>query len=92
MPIYEFQCGKCKVILEKILPMDAEAPLCCDAPMSRRPTFPAMVKVIGMGGYPSRRKYMKGSAPFTTRGTKPWLSYDPMDETINQIGEKKKDI
>lgn len=91
MPIYEYQCEKCKGIEEKIVPIDTEAPTCCGASMFKRPTFPVMVKIKGEGGYPSRRKFLKGSAPNTTSATKPWMSYNPNDTTINPMGEKTQD-
>ena len=90
MPIYEFECEECKGIVEKIQSFESDVPVCCGSTMSRLPTFPVMVKVMGEGGYPSRRKFMKGSAPGATRDTHPWLSYDPSDTSINQIGQKVK--
>jgi len=71
--------------------MDADTPECCGVTMSQRPTFPVMVKIMGEGGYPSRRKFLKGSAPNTTRGTRPWLSYDPSDTSVSPLEGKKKE-
>ena len=56
--------------------------------MHKKPTFPAMVKIKGSGGYPSRRKFVKGTAPFVSRSTKGWKSEDPSDKTVNYMGSK----
>jgi len=58
-----------------------EIALCpnCGKMMVRKPTFPAMVKIKGEGGYPSRRKQVKGTAPYTTRDSKAWLDTDPSE-------------
>ena len=79
MPIYVYRCDKCVLELEKVQGINEEAALCpnCGNTMARLPTFPAMVKIKGEGGYPSRRKFVKGSAPFTTRNTKAWLDSNP---------------
>jgi len=90
MPIYLFSCGECNKRLELVLPMDAEAPVCCGEPMGKLPTFPAMVKIMGEGGYPSRRKFLNGSASCIGQrsNVKPWLSYDPTDESVKPMGSK----
>jgi len=49
-----------------------------------------MVFMDGEGGYPSRRKFVKGSAPFTTRATKVWGDHDPADKSIDYMGTRKK--
>ena len=72
MPIYVYHCSGCGVDKELIRQMEQEAPDCCGGVMAKCPTFPAMVKVKGEGGYPSRRKWARGSAPYTTRATKEW--------------------
>ena len=79
MPIYLYFCPKCAVEIEKIQNMGDNATFCpkCGDGMAKMPTFPAMVKMKGEGGYPSRRKFMKGTAPYTTRQVKPWLDSDP---------------
>jgi len=91
MPIYKFECGECKGIIEKLMPMNGETPQCCGVPMSRMPAFPALVLMMGEGGYPSRRKFLKGSAPYTGRSIKPWLSYDPNDTTVRPMGSKAQE-
>ena len=65
MPIYKFTC-KCGREIEKICEMGGETPLCskCGGRMLKRLTFPAMVKVKGDGGYPSRRKEFRDTAPY----------------------------
>lgn len=79
MPIYIFRCDKCVLEIEKVQGSLEDAPLCphCGEEMVKQPTFPAMVKIKGEGGYPSRRKFVKGSAPYTTNKTKAWGSHDP---------------
>ena len=65
MPVYVYECGECLTVVEKLQEMDREAPDCCGVAMKKRITYPAMVKVKGMGGYPSRRKMVKGTAPYS---------------------------
>ncbi len=82
MPIYLYGCAKCQTILEKIENNGATPPVCfCGMVMGRLPTYPIMVKVKGDGGYPSQRKFVKGTAPYTTRSTKAWLDEDPIEQT-----------
>ena len=46
--------------------------------MTKKPVFSAMIKIKGEGGYPSRRKFVKGTAPQTTStGSKAWLDSEP---------------
>ena len=67
MPLYDFVCDVCELEVEILRSIDAVAPSCpkCGAEMRKKPTFPAMVKMKGEGGYPSRRKQWRGSAPYT---------------------------
>lgn len=83
MPIYLYKCQVCSLELEKVQGIEENIPLCphCGGEMAKQPTFPAMVKIKGEGGYPSRRKFVKGSAPYTTRNTKAWLDSDPYGRT-----------
>ncbi len=78
MPLYLLGCHTCDVEVEKIMGME-ETALCpkCGAEMRKLPTYPAMVKIKGEGGYPSRRKFVKGTAPYTTRDSKAWLDTEP---------------
>jgi len=62
VPIYEYQCEGCKGIVETIQPIGAEAPSCCGASMTKRPTTPAMVHIKGEG-YPSRKRWMDNYKP-----------------------------
>ncbi len=66
MPIYTFQCPVCDKKAEEICQIgDITKPIChCGEEMVKTINFPAMVKVKGMGGYPSRRKFYKGTAPY----------------------------
>lgn len=87
MPIYAFKC-ECGHELEKVQQIGGNTALCpkCGTPMKKMPTFPVMVKMKGEGGYPSRRKFVKGSAPYTTNATKAWGSRDPSDN-IDYMGK-----
>lgn len=67
--------------------MDA-VQLCCGQEMVKLPTFPAMIKIKGLGGYPSRRKFLGGTAPYTTRNTKVWGQHDPTKD-IDYMGTRK---
>lgn len=90
MPIYQYKCQKCGVEMELIQEIGSDTrPVCCGEEMVKLPTFPSLVimKGGGGGGYPSRRKFIHGSAPNTTRSTKPWLSDDPYKK-INYMGTK----
>lgn len=63
MPIYIYECEKCG---NKIEVLNGGVPLCCGKAMAKRPTFPALVKWKGEGGFPSmRRAYKRGTAPYT---------------------------
>jgi len=46
---------------------------CCGIPMRRMPTAPAMIKIKGEGGYPSRRRQISN----TTKQTHPTLEHEP---------------
>lgn len=81
MPIYEYRCQNCKGIVEAIQTIGAGSPMCCGLQMTMMPTYPAMIKMKGEGGYPSRRKFVKGTAPNTTRSSKAWLDEDPYEST-----------
>lgn len=67
MPLYDFMCDNCNLIKEVLLPTAKGGFRCpiCSTKMRKLPPFPAMVKVKGSGGYPSRRKMVKGTAPFS---------------------------
>ena len=78
MPLYVLKCDRCGEIHEVISQIGEEAAFCpCGGEMVKQPTYPAMIKMKGEGGYPSRRKFVKGSAPYTTRQTKAWLDSEP---------------
>ncbi len=81
MPIYPYRCPKCGRDTELIQQMGALPPVCCESFMERIPTFPGLVKIKGEGGYPSRRKFVKGTSPYTTRNSKAWLDSDPYEST-----------
>ena len=56
-------CG----VVEVIQKIGDDAPVCekCGEGMVKLSSFPAMVKIKGEGGYPSRRKEFKGTSPYT---------------------------
>lgn len=87
-PLYDFYCPLCGAEVSKVQSYEAPYPVCCEYPMAKHPSVPAMVKIKGEGGYPSRRKFVKGSAPGTTRSTKAWGQYDPSDKSVNYMGTK----
>ena len=91
MPLYVFDCTCGLKGYERILRIGAEDPTCpvCETKMHRVLTTPAMVFMDGEGGYPSRRKFVKGSAPYTTRATKVWGAHDPLDKSIDYMGTRK---
>lgn len=76
MPIYELRCV-CGQETEVILGMNETPANCqsCGAAMVKQPTFPAMVRIKGEGGYPSRRKYFRGTAPFCG-SAREWNKYE----------------
>ena len=70
MPIYKYECEECGNEIEVIQSMVAGIPFCCGKPMSKLPTFPAMIKKK-IGGVPIRsrgykegysKEYLKGMA------------------------------
>lgn len=87
MPLFDCVCVKCGHQQEVLL-RGNESPLHCGVSMRKLPSFPAMVKMKGEGGYPSRRKFVGGTAPYTTRSTKAWGAHDPSAD-INYMGTKK---
>lgn len=65
MPLFDYQCNKCQIV-EEILIRNDETPSCpvCGGEMRKLPSYPAMVKIKGSGGYPSRVKQFRGSAAY----------------------------
>lgn len=74
MPIYVYKCTVCGAEDEVLLSRVVNILPCsqCGEMSLKQPTFPAMIKVKGEGGYPSRRKFVKGTAPYTN--SKAWLT------------------
>lgn len=73
MPLYDYRCSVCgdeKDVFQHNMTDVAE---CCGKPMERVPSFPAMVKIKGEGGYPSRRKQIRN----TTYRIHPKLEHEP---------------
>jgi len=89
MPLYDYRC-KNNHVSERVTNYESPFPVCpeCGEPTERLPSTPAFVKFKGEGGYPSRRKFAKGTAPGTTTATKVWGDYDPADKSINYMGTK----
>jgi putative FmdB family regulatory protein len=89
MPLYEYRC-KNNHEFERVILGESPSVLCpeCGELAEKLMSMPAFFKFKGEGGYPSRRKFVKGSAPGTTRGTKVWGDYDPADKSINYMGTK----
>jgi len=78
MAIYVYKCNACGHEDEVLLSRAVKALSCsqCRGISPQQPTFPAMVKIKGEGGYPSRRKYLRGTAPYGGSG-KAWLDSEP---------------
>lgn len=83
MPIYQYRCSNCHFEVEVVQSITGDNPLCshCGERMVKMPTFPAMVKIKGEGGFPSRRKFVKGTAPYSG-SAKAWLSESPAKANI----------
>jgi len=75
MPIYDYRCPACEEVEEVFQHNMADIKRCgkCQTPMDRVPSFPAMVKIKGEGGYPSRRKQIRN----TTYRKHPKLEHEP---------------
>lgn len=59
-PIYVYECKVCGSAVERIQGIDGESPVCeCGAGMVKKPTRPAIIRVLGQGGYPVRSKRYK---------------------------------
>jgi len=64
MPLFDCVCVQCGQVRE-VLVRGKDIPPCgCGGKLNKLPSYPAMVKVKGEGGYPSRRKFVKGTAPY----------------------------
>lgn len=61
MPLYEYKCEECGNKTEVIQGIAEGIPFCCGKPMTKLPTYPAMIKMKGAGGIPIRSEgYKKG--------------------------------
>lgn len=66
MPIYIYKCAECQTGVEALQGINGENPNCeCGQKMEKQLTFPVMVKIKGKGGYPSRRKMINDTAPYS---------------------------
>jgi len=61
MPIYEYECNGCSLVVEELQQMGAKPPICCGREMRRKPASNLMIKIKGSGGYPSRRKMIRNT-------------------------------
>lgn len=59
MPIYILKCEECGRKVERIQGIVGEIPLCCGKTMTKLPTLPAIIKIIGESGVPARSKGYK---------------------------------
>lgn len=61
MPVYIYECKQCGIEVEAVQSIEAGAPKCetCGVGMTKKPTHPAIIKVVGQGGYPTRSKGYK---------------------------------
>lgn len=79
MPLYQYKCDCGRE--EEVLLWDDTKVHCpaCRKEMVRQFAKVAFVKNRGEGGYPSRQKYMRGSAPFSNKKgyPTPWLDKPP---------------
>ena len=66
MPLFDYRCDQCNQTRE-VLIRGSECPTCetCGFQMRRLPAGRIMIKMKGMGGYPSKQKLVRGSAPYT---------------------------
>jgi len=71
MPLYDYICPVCGRE-EEVFQHKMTSIICCDTPMRMR-FSPAMIKIKGEGGYPSRRKQVRN----TTNRIHPKLERDP---------------
>jgi putative FmdB family regulatory protein len=61
MPYYSFECPECLTQIDRIQGIDMESPKCdkCGAGMVKKPTCPAIIRIIGKGKYPVRSQAYK---------------------------------
>lgn len=73
MPVYDYCCNRCGAEVEELQQVGDASPICCGKEMGKKPTCPAMIKMRGEGGFPSRRKWLKdwtaNSPPFGRIGS-----------------------
>ena len=63
MPLYDYLCSRCGAEAEMLQQIGDAPPICCGEGMGKRPTYPAMTKIKGEGGFPSRRKWLSDWTP-----------------------------
>ena len=71
MPVYGLRCSSCGEEVEVVQSVMADVE-CCGVKMERL-VYPAMIKIKGEGGYPSRRKQVFN----TTSRNHPKLEHEP---------------
>lgn len=50
MPVYLFECERCRGKKEVLQNFSGEAPICCGEPMNKLPTHPTTIKIKAAGG------------------------------------------
>jgi putative FmdB family regulatory protein len=68
MPIYDYCCNTCGSKKELYQKIGDNVPECCGVGMNKKPTYPALVKWKGEGGFPTMRRAYKGGTAPNTRG------------------------
>jgi len=66
MPLYDFKCDMCDVVIEAFLHTAKDTRQCPKCGKEMRRLFPrwGMLKMKGEGGYPFRQKQHRGTAPY----------------------------
>lgn len=69
MPLYEYRCPRCVVLVEAFAPVgqaERQAPSCpgCNRPMRRQPSLPAIHWRCPRPGLPTPEDIMRGEDPY----------------------------
>lgn len=57
MPLYSFKCDKCGNKVEMLQQVVEAIPICCGKAMTKLPSSPAILRIMGKGG---TRTYSRG--------------------------------
>lgn len=81
MPIYDYRCNACGFQGEFFTWPSTVLNRVCDCGEELTKVtggyYPGLVRMRGEGLYPSEQKFVRGTAPFTTRDVKAWGDYNP---------------